>query len=124
MNSANQYEEIPLNSPASSQPSLSSGSTDSESGGPPCPEILNNSKEEKIKRRKFEKKTRIFIIILIILVVVVGIFAVWSFFRSDSSDVVTKSQFDDLVKKVFGEQKSGRVGINISWTSSLDFEVL
>ena len=57
MNSANQYEEIPLNSPASSQPSLSSGSTDPKLGEPPYPEILNISKEEKFRRRKFEKES-------------------------------------------------------------------
>ena len=89
----NDFERVPLNS----MPGTPS-SSDVESG-PPFPDLLNDSKNEKIRRQKFEKFIRFVIIIIICCIVVNGIFAFLNYFNSNSYEF--QKQIDDLRQKVY-----------------------
>ena len=93
MDSTAGFENVPLRTVATT-----SRYVDSESGQE-YPEILNNSKEEKIRRRKFEKYVKIILGIMFVLILVFGVFAILSFFSSNSTEEIEK-QIDDLFQKV------------------------
>ena len=83
MTPTNQFERVPMNDLESDSPSS---------------DLLNNSKNEKIRRQKFEKYIRIVIVIIIFCVVVNAIFAFLNYFNSNSNEF--QKEIDDLKRKV------------------------
>ena len=93
MESTSGFENMPLRTVSSTSRYMDSESGESH------PDILNNSKEEKIRRRKFEKCVKIFIGLLFILVLVIGVFTILNFYSSNESEEIQK-KMDDLFEKV------------------------
>ena len=93
MDSVNGFENFPMEDRESGRPLLDNRVS-----------VLNDSKDEKIRRLKFKKIAWIMFGITIVLVLVIGVFAIWSFVKSDSSDKKfeeIENQIADLIQKVY-----------------------
>ena len=93
MDSVNGFENIPMDDRESGAPLLDNRVS-----------VLNDSKDEKIRRQKFKKFAWIMAGISFVVVVVIGVFAIWSFVKSDSSDKKfeeIENQIAALIQKVY-----------------------
>ena len=93
MDSVNGFENFPMEDRESGRPLLDNRVS-----------VLNDSKDEKIRRLKFKKIAWIMFGITIVLVLVIGVFAIWSFVKSDSSDKKfeeIENQIAALIQKVY-----------------------
>ena len=72
MDSVNGFENIPMDDQESGAPLLDNRHS-----------VLNDSKDEKIRRQKYKKIIWIMVGISIVVVLVIGVFAIWSFVKSD-----------------------------------------